>query len=415
MFDSPALNIVIGLVFIYLLYSLLATIVQEIVATWVGLRAKNLQKAIIRMLNDNDKTVIGEISALTRLTDRLKRLFFLTEDHFKGTLAQKFYNLPGIKYLGEDSWHSKPSYLNAATFAQNVIHLLRGEDFKSGDDTLAAISRTLAARQVNGIRSGDQITLGGETIVYLQSLLIDANNDIEKFKVSLQGWFDETMERATGWYKRQAQMILFMIGFGIAVAFNVDTFYIVGFLSKDKEATNQLVKLASDGEEKYGSMVQLVSKNKTDSPAVETNADDRAKVMDSAYRVVRGDIDEVSKLIGLGWKVPDKKDPALCKDLFKDDSTKAVACVSCIQKQLECSSDDEMGFCSKLVFVSRTGQWTAKSIIGWLITALAISLGAPFWYDLLKKLVNMRGSGTNPDEAKKADQKKNDPKLNAAG
>ena len=41
-------------------------------------------------------------------------------------------------------------------------------------------------------------------------------------------------------------------------------------------------------------------------------------------------------------------------------------------------------------------QGVVLKVIGWLITALAVSLGAPFWFDLLKKLVALRGSGPAP-------------------
>ena len=39
-------------------------------------------------------------------------------------------------------------------------------------------------------------------------------------------------------------------------------------------------------------------------------------------------------------------------------------------------------------------------VLGWLFTALAASLGAPFWFDLLKKAANLRATGPNPDEKK---------------
>lgn len=39
------------------------------------------------------------------------------------------------------------------------------------------------------------------------------------------------------------------------------------------------------------------------------------------------------------------------------------------------------------------------SLLGIFVTALALSLGAQFWFDLLKKLVALRGSGAKPDEA----------------
>src|SRR4051812_32709257 len=52
MFDSEAINIIISLVFIYLLYSLLGTILQEIIATNIQLRGRILRQGISRMLDD---------------------------------------------------------------------------------------------------------------------------------------------------------------------------------------------------------------------------------------------------------------------------------------------------------------------------------------------------------------------------
>ena len=47
------------------------------------------------------------------------------------------------------------------------------------------------------------------------------------------------------------------------------------------------------------------------------------------------------------------------------------------------------------------GQWTIK-IAGLLITALAASMGAPFWFDLVNKLVNLRSAGKVPPKSEKA-------------
>jgi len=41
-----------------------------------------------------------------------------------------------------------------------------------------------------------------------------------------------------------------------------------------------------------------------------------------------------------------------------------------------------------------------STIFGWLITASASLFGAPFWFDVLKTLVRLRGTGTKPDAAK---------------
>ena len=55
-----------------------------------------------------------------------------------------------------------------------------------------------------------------------------------------------------------------------------------------------------------------------------------------------------------------------------------------------------------------SGEWGRRVlnaiiiIAGWLVTALALSLGAPFWFDLLTKFINIRGAGPKP---KRADDK----------
>jgi hypothetical protein len=45
------------------------------------------------------------------------------------------------------------------------------------------------------------------------------------------------------------------------------------------------------------------------------------------------------------------------------------------------------------------GLWL-KKFGGWLITGLAVSMGAPFWFETLNKLVNLRGAGANPSKTK---------------
>lgn len=48
-----------------------------------------------------------------------------------------------------------------------------------------------------------------------------------------------------------------------------------------------------------------------------------------------------------------------------------------------------------------TGTEFLKSIIGWLITIAAISLGAPFWFDLLGKVANLKGTGGKVEDKPK--------------
>jgi hypothetical protein len=125
--------------------------------------------------------------------------------------------------------------------------------------------------------------------------LTDANNDLEKFKVSLELWFDETMKRTTGWYKRQCQRITFCIGLILAILFNVDTISIVNKLSNDPKAAEALADIAAN----YAESHKDSSKNLK--PDEQSSAD---LLFESAKKQVNEDIKNANSVISLGWAIP---------------------------------------------------------------------------------------------------------------
>jgi len=325
MFNSTVLEVIIALIFIYLLYSLLATIIQEIISTYLGLRSEMLKKGITRMLGD-------EIDDMT--------------------LTDSFYNHPLIKFLGEKKSHNKPAYLNSRNFSKVIIDLLRGENVQPEQSYASIIEQSL--------NTGKTLWGGGsdispQTLSYLKSLWVDAQGDVKEFANLLEQWFDETMERASGWFKKKTQFILFFIGLTLAVIFNIDTISIVGKLSKDPKLATQLADNASvyiqNNKEILNQHLVLqdstenkeVYKDQLDSIITRSN-----KLINTANDLVQGSINDSNKLLGLGW------------------------------------SNDPNDFC----------WW--RNILGWIITALAISLGAPFWFDLLNKFMKLRGSVASP-------------------
>jgi len=146
MFNNIALDVVIGLLFIFLLYSLLATIVQEIVATQLAFRAKVLEKAILRMLED------GKTTTRFPLLDRIKGFIeiIITTNRLKDKrFATAFYTHPLIKYLAEDNYHSKPAYLHASNFSKIIIDLLHGVDADITTADLSKIKDSIINRKLN--------------------------------------------------------------------------------------------------------------------------------------------------------------------------------------------------------------------------------------------------------------------------
>ena len=195
MFDNVALNVVIGLVLIYLLYSLLVTIVSEILSSWMGVRARLLRIAIERMLNDGFYYKAGKYYGKGQ--GFWKKFFLQQPPGFEQSFAGKFYDYPAIKYLSRIEGnrkmlfdHTKPSYMSADTFADSLINLLSNKG--AGDDKIKQISFCI---QFNTLQ------IEAETLRHLRDILDNSGGDLLFFRQRLMKWFNETMDRTNGWYK----------------------------------------------------------------------------------------------------------------------------------------------------------------------------------------------------------------------
>jgi len=370
MLNSGIIDVVIGLVFIYLLYSLLTTIIQEIIASHFGFRGKMLERAIFRMLEDENK-----------FNSRFKSYFYLFKKSGNGgrknSTSGVFYNHPLIKFLGEGNTHYKPAYLNKDCFSKVMVDLLRGENIKPEDDVTMLIQQSLDSQRTNW----GNARIGDETLSFLKSIWADAKGDVPRFRKSLENWYDETMDRATDWYKRHTQFFLFVVGFLISITFNVDTIKIVDKLEKDPKLREQIVLQAQAFDNAHPNLEKDLLKQKTDfqlfksshsisdlklndslqkkqlEDSMQLNAflelkTQRDTLFNRADKLIRNDIKNVSHSLGLEWE------------------------------NYNCQSP--MYLC------------ILKSILGWAITALALSLGAPFWFDLLNKLMKLRGAVATP-------------------
>ncbi|RPI71415.1 MAG: hypothetical protein EHM47_10275 [Ignavibacteriales bacterium] len=313
MFDNPVIEVSIGLAFIYCIYSLFATIINEIIASILRLRAKNLQKALRRMLTDND------------------------EDSPPENLFINFYEHPLIKYLSSGVLNYKPSYISPESFSKSVVDILKGLDSPNDKTAITRIQEQLEKLGKN--KTTD--TWDSDTMRLINSFLIDADYKLDSFKENLEKWFNDTMDRASGWYKRQIQFIILLIGFIMALAFNVNTIEIVNLLSKDKTARLQIVNIAENYVKDRNEFLDTSKTiNRLDSLVM------------YAQNIYKTDVEPVNQILGSGFQWS-----TFSRDIF-------------------------------------------GNIIGCFITALAISLGAPFWFDLLNKIIKIRGTGTKPSEDK---------------
>ncbi len=474
MFNNIALDVFIGLIFVFLLYSLMATILHEIIATRFAFRAKILEKAIIRMLEDGKTS--KNISYLDRI-DGLLHIFNLKKIMKGKTVAPWFYAHPLIKYLAEDNWYSKPAYISAANFSKVILDLLKGID-QPASQSLQAVHDSImngtihkigitdpdmanpAVKELNksGALAGEgKVSINDSTAIFLKSLWEDSGADITVFQSKLEQWFNDTMERATGWFKKYTRIVLFLIGFALACSFNVDSIAIKRILTNNRPAREQMVAMA-------------IANYKDLNPDKIVGKD--SSLLDSTYKLVAGDAQEANNILGLGrpWKdtLNMWKDSMKCPDftnrlavltqrkpeinaqilplkkqltkshrlieafslakataLKTNNDSKQIANIilltdniDSLQQSIQKNNDtlakistplkeyNRMSFFKErseyikqqvgnkwfLYSPNQSGGW--ETFFGWIITALAIMLGAPFWFDLLSKLISLRGTGT---------------------
>ena len=412
MFNNVVLDVVIGLVFVFLLYSLLMTIIQEIISRWFNLRANTLFRAMERMLKDDPGFKGNKIQAFFH--ERVEELSKLFKGKKPAGLLKKFYDHPSVKYLAENDVASKPSYLNPQTFSQTMLQLLRGHTYDGSTANEALL--------VKNALENNLLNLQPETLSQFQNLFADALQDVYVFRAKLENWFNETMQRANGWYKKQIQTLLVILGFIMAAAFNIDAIAISRILMNDKDAREQMVQMAIASADAYGKMIQeqKQAKAQTDSLNVNVNIHiqkDSATQNDTVvinslqlqlnasydslllaqYKTLLSDAEKVQNIMGLGWgcSKADSLDTT-CKTVQAKIDTHIAGAKDSLEKlKWQKLRDDCLKNCYVCGKNPYQGPWY-EMLFGWLITALAISLGAPFWFDLLNKFIKLRETGTKP-------------------
>lgn len=413
MAGNVALDIVIGLVFIYLLYSLYATVLMELIASFLSLRAQNLRYALRRMLTEETTYKNSPFTRFfVQLLSTFSRITGAAINQQNPDLLDKFFEQPTIKYLSSGGLGSTPSYISAENFTKALIDTIKIDNLEAG--TLVAIEK--------GLIESELLKLKPNTQKHLLSLLSDANNDLEKFRILVEKWYNDTMERATGWYKQTTQSLLIIIGFFLAFSFNVDTLSIVQKLSKDDEARNNLVSLAVEFSERNRS----VSANPL-SPVDSANAKEALESLKATKKSLEDDIKNTQNILSSAWNIP-ASIPYYKNGVSPDSIKKGYIKTTLVYKGKEVVSIIPQSLditalkasvntsCSLTPDSTLTEMKTDKKVEpkpegvfeinsfkykweyfwghfwGYILTVLALSLGAPFWFDLLNKLVKLRSS-----------------------
>jgi hypothetical protein len=291
---TTIIQVAIGIIFVWVVLAVITSQVQEWVASILAWRANFLESAIEQMLGNPE-------------------------------VKNKLYKHPLIQGLYSNSGKRKPAGIPQDKFAlvlfEEVINSgITVADAKNTFDNLkksVAVLKTKGEGNVlqNFAASLDTLLIG------IEEKADDATHSITEARIRVESWFNDSMDRLGGAYRRRMQITGLIVGITVAAVLNVDTGAIMTTLWKDPIIRQAIVTQA-------GQLQESDIQPGEAAPTVEEIAKNAEKL-------------NVLSL-PIGWSA-------------KNIPTNA-------------------------------NGWVAK-IIGILLSGMAAAQGAPYWFDIMRKLV----------------------------
>ena len=352
MFNSETLEVAIGMVFLFLMMSLICTAIKEWIEALLKWRAMDLERALRNMLEAPDDPT-GKTTQALYQHPIIYALFQGGYDYAQLRSSWFTMGTGADQHMRLSFRRNLPSYIPAAHFATAFLDIVaRGaaSPVASAKDAPTPATGPLTVDLLRQQAAKLPPHLSRTVLAGIDY----ANGDIAKVRKAVEQWFDGAMDRASGWYKRRTQALLFIIGLFAAVTLNVDSLHILHHLTADKSFREVVVQSAAAQK----------------APASANASDELATI-----QLARGELDAVS--MPIGWEYPDGDTgtPGLWATQFCSAKADAGGAI-----RADCRFGRNPAYA-----IARIG-------FGWLITALAIMLGAPFWFDVLNRIMIIRST-----------------------
>ena len=290
------LEVILGMMFTFMVLSLLGTTVNELISSWRGWRGFFLEEGLKRLLKFEDNPNVYKK---------------FTDNEFYKQLRQHKAPLRVSR---------APEWLSSKNFVSILVNTL-----KKSETAVVKVDE-----MINDLPTDSKLRK------VLEQFRSEGYEDVETFKGRLQNWFDDVMDHSSAWYKRHLQMVTIFVGLSVAAVINADTFEIYNNLANNATARQSLSKMAE---------AFIASNNTLPIPSAPADSLTLTEIKTELTKFTNSEeYAKISNVLGLGWQSVD-------------------------------------------LHISPSA-WL-KRILGWFVTALAISLGAPFWFSALKKVVSI--------------------------
>ncbi len=229
---------------------------------------------------------------------------------------------------------SLPSYISAKSFTEAVIDLV-------GPDAAGRTTRDVIQANVKALPESPLSQS-------LQTLVKTAGGDISQFRTAVERWYDDHMDRVSGWYKRRVAKITLAIGALLVVLLNINALSIGRTLYTENTVSTAVSAVAAKGASCAG------------------------KTPQDCLAQLQGQLSAATTAgLPIGWGT------------VRD----------CTELGAKCNWLDQRGIFSRH---GGSGWQLVLVLIGFLIMVIALVPGAQFWFGLLSKLGTLRATGPKP-------------------
>jgi len=319
MFGLETLDVAIGVIFVFLLVSILCTAIREGIEGWMKTRAAYLWLGIRELLHDKSATGLASTFYGHPLIYSL-----FPGDFDKAKVLEK----PRFWANGRGA----PSYLPSRNFAVALMDIAARGPLTSGVTANGGAPEMSLDNIRANIRNIDNPAVQRVLLAAIDA----AKGDLDRAQLNIEAWFNSGMDRVSGWYKRTTQYWLFAIGLFLAVLMNVNALTIADYLFRTPKVRDAVVNKAD-------AYLKVAASNAG-----------AAKTSEQQYNEAKTELLSLGLPIGWGsnWEAAGRGD------------------------------------------VERNDLWNYAllPVLGWLTTAFAATMGAPFWFDLLNKIMVIRST-----------------------
>jgi hypothetical protein len=351
----PILDLVVGIIFIYFLLSIICSSAVELWLSIRKTRARMLERWLKLIFNsqahdshgaplvgkDGQPVSVGQAimdhCMVTVLSKSGRSTSYIDAKDFISALLDKITIQPNL--ATDASVQLPPASLDDYIRAIERSQAISGELKRT--ILMYANEAKVAAAAVKNIPVTANISNNISAVI---------KSDFDHFRDRMERWYDSNADRLTGAMKRTKVLPkTVIVATIITIALNVDSVEVSRYLYQHKDESKEFANYALQSLDTYKTRMEKMKTGSTDS-MTDSNA---VATLNRNLSQVRQDVDSLHaalpSALPLGWK-------------------------------------------------GKHDNWT-DHIFGWLATILAICVGAPFWFDILNKISNLRGSGPKPATA----------------